>query len=77
MSTKDISDIEVIRAVIASKNVTGVWPYHVLMGRTKEPEKVCLAAMERAVNRGYLEYGVSLRSAWVSSAGLALLKQES
>lgn len=49
------------------------WPYDKLMRRTGECMKVCYRAMERACDRGYLEYGVSLRTAWLTDKGKALL----
>ncbi len=38
---------------------------------TGQPYKVCLRAAERACKRGLLEYGVSLRTGWLSGDGLA------
>lgn len=37
------------------------------------PPKVIYAAMKRADDNGYLDYGVSLRSGWLTDAGKALL----
>jgi len=37
------------------------------------PPKVAQAAMERAYDRGLVDYGVSLRSGWLTKAGLHLL----
>lgn len=36
-----------------------------LMGITNAPYKVCYRAMGRAYNKGLIDYGVSLRTAWV------------
>lgn len=76
MSTKDISDAQVVRAYLAAKE-RGVWPYDVLIVETGQPLKVCLRAMERAYARGYVECGVSLRSGWVEPKGLTLIQEES
>lgn len=93
MATKDISDVEVLRAVadfraseemdrpVNPRQIFGMakpeketrWPYVLLMERTGQPMKVCYRAMERADDRGLLEYGVSLRTAWITEKGRALL----
>ena len=49
------------------------WPYEILAARTGQCEKVCYRAMERAEGRGYIEYGVSLRTGWLTPADKALL----
>ena len=74
MATKDITDAQVVQAVIDAR-VGGLkqWPYDLLMERTGQPFKVCYAAMERACDRDYIEYGVSLRTAWPTPKGEALL----
>lgn len=44
-----------------------------VLGRvTGAPPKVVQAAMERAADRGLIDYGVSLRSGWLTPDGLAL-----
>jgi hypothetical protein len=43
---------------------------------TGQPLKVCYRAMERAHKRGYVEYGVSLRTAWLLPKGLELLQEQ-
>lgn len=40
---------------------------------TGAPERVCMAAQERALDRGLLDYGVSLRTGWPTDAGKALI----
>lgn len=80
MAMKHISDVEVLRAYeIAdwnSKNRSIMWPEAILKERTGQPEKVCYRAMERACDRGLLDYGVSLRSGWLTDKGKALLEAE-
>lgn len=76
MATKDISDVQVCRAVKAfrDRDLDLPWPYEALAEETGQPEKVCYRAMERADRRGYLEYGVSLRTSWLTEEGEQLLK---
>lgn len=74
MATKDISDAQVCRAYAEAKSIPGVFAETILMRMTGQPEKVCYRAMERAERRGLIEYGVSLRSGWLTDAGMQLLK---
>ena len=70
MATKDISDKQVCEAVRDSRVANfSPWPYELLSDRTGQCQKVCFRAMERAYDRGYLEYGTSLRTAWVTKEG--------
>ena len=75
MSRKNVSDIQVIQAYLVCKGVLPIFPYTYLSELTGEPEKVCYRAMERACRRGYIEYGVSLRSGWVTDAGHEKLRK--
>jgi hypothetical protein len=50
------------------------FPYDLLMERTGECFKVCWRAMERACDRDLIEYGVSLRTGWLTEKGEALLR---
>lgn len=80
MARKDISDIQVLRAYKqAERNWKANdgrrwWPEEILVVETGQPVKVCLAAMERAFDRGLIDYGVSLRSGYITLAGKALLE---
>jgi hypothetical protein len=67
MSRKDITDEQVIMACdeFQSRRYEGLFVTDILMRDTGQPEKVCIAAMERAEKRGLIECGVSLRTAWV------------
>lgn len=49
------------------------FPYDILVAMTGQPWKVCYRAMERAHRRGFIEYGVSLRTGWLTDAGKALI----
>lgn len=39
------------------------------------PAKLVLRKMEELVKKGYLEYGVSLRTAWLTKKGIAYLEE--
>lgn len=41
-----------------------------------QPKKVVYAALDRALERGYIEYGTTIRQAWPTEKGLALLDKE-
>ena len=72
MATKDITDKQVIEAykksiLQRSVNLANFkWPETILMQETGQCEKVCFSAMNRAEKNGYIEYGVSLRSGWLT-----------
>lgn len=77
MSRKDITDLMVVKAVSeCKKSNSSSWPYEILSTLANENEKVCYRAMERCHGRGYLEYGVSLRTAWLSEKGRELMENE-
>lgn len=80
MSVKDISDKQVCEAYAEAERQRGPdwnrhydFPYVILQRMTGQPEKVCYRAMERASDRGYIEYGVSLRTGWLTDKGRALI----
>ncbi len=74
MSRKNITDEMVCRAYEECKRINlDRWPYEILQEWTGEPEKVCYRAMERAEERGYIEYGTSIRSGWLTEKGEELL----
>jgi hypothetical protein len=75
MATKDISDLQVVGAYHLSK-ISGDWPEDILMKATNESEKVCYYAMARAAKRGLIDYGVSLRSGWITEKGHQLIKSK-
>lgn len=49
------------------------FPEELLCIWTKQPQKVCYRAMERAHRRGMIEYGVSLRTGWLTDLGRAAI----
>ena len=71
MSTKDVADGAVVRAALTTKR-TGETTLLELMLATGQPRKVCLRAIERAVRRGFVDYGVSLETAFATKKGEAL-----
>lgn len=78
MAMKDISDKQVCEAYVEAirkrqDEKECVFPYEILMKVTGQPEKVCYRAMERASDRDYVEYGVSLRTGWLTEKGRKLL----
>ncbi|MFA5922335.1 MAG: hypothetical protein WC856_13750 [Methylococcaceae bacterium] len=80
MAMKDISDVQVCQAYKDARAVdwkypdgSECWPHTLLMKRTGQCEKVCLMAMERAAERGFIDYGVTLRSGWLTEKGEELL----
>ena len=75
MAVKDISDLMVCKAFVESRKCDWQrWPYEFLTEWTGQPEKVCFRAMERADRRKLVDYGVSLRSGWLTQKGEALLR---
>lgn len=85
MATKDITDLQVLqtyeeRATLRDlpENKDKHVPYvdELLSEKTNQPLKVCYRAMERAERRGYLEYGMWLRGAWLTEKGEAFLAEQ-
>lgn len=75
MATKDISDLQVCRAVqYEATNRMELGSIEALMGETSLSYKECYRAMERAERRGLIESGVVTTRAWLTSAGISLLK---
>ena len=75
MATKNISDDEVVRAYVKSRSTIN-FADEILTEETGEPIKVCLSAMRRAMNRGLIAYGFSLRSGWITNLGQRLIDNE-
>jgi hypothetical protein len=71
----DISDLMVCEATRVFSAGSGLRPMIdlYLLSRTSAPMKVIHAALERAYDRGLIECGVSLRTAWLTDKGKALL----
>lgn len=78
MAMKDISDLVVLQAYMQAfceREILGDYrfPYQILHEWTGQPVKVCYRCMERACDRGLIEYGVSLRCGWIDVKGYELL----
>lgn len=78
MSVKNVTDEMVVKAVndFRKSGMCGPYPYEALANLTGECEKVCYRAMERAERHGLIEYGVSLRTGWLTDKGIDLLGRE-
>lgn len=72
-SRKLISDYDVCKAYQERKPFDKEWAYEILAKRFDVPEIVAYRACERAEKRGYLDYGTSLRSGWLTDKGKELL----
>jgi hypothetical protein len=74
MATKDVSDALVCAAFVRAKACDFKrWPYDFLMEWTGQCQKVCYRAMERAWRHNLVDFGVSLRTGWVTRKGALLL----
>lgn len=76
MSMKNVPDWLVCRAVQAYQDDAekDFFPYDLLTYMTGECEKVCIRAMERACRHELIEYGVSLRTGWLTQKGKDLIR---
>ena len=75
MKRSDISDKEVCLAVARywANEQRGDYPYEDLAEKFGCDEKLAFSACERAVDHGLIEYGVSLRTGWLTEEGKALI----
>lgn len=74
MKRSDITDLMVCKAAAVYSEARDIrFITDILVMETGAPLKVVYAAVERTFGRGYLDYGVSLRTAWLTDKGLALL----
>jgi hypothetical protein len=83
MATRDITDKMVIEAyaeyAAGSAGRTSFvegefeYPYDILMRKTGLSFKECWRACERAADRDLIEYGVSLRTGWITEEGKKLI----
>lgn len=72
----DISDLEVVMAVAFYKEDPDNrdFPYVFLADKFNCDEKLAYSACERACDHDLIDYGVSLRTGWLTEKGLELLK---
>lgn len=78
MKTADITDFQVCAAVQAYQEKPKGdkrWPYDFLQEWTGAPFKVCYSALERASKRALIDYGVSLRTGWLTPRGKKVLEE--
>ena len=76
MARKDITDVQVIAACAAAIAARHHFcPHDVLAVISGECVKVCFRAMERASDRDLIDYGTSLRTAWPTALGNALITE--
>ncbi len=85
MKRSDITDKDVCEAValyqermgklpLFSESMNYVeFPYQTLAKKFNCDEKLAYSACERAVDRDLIEYGVSLRTGWLTEKGEAIL----
>ena len=72
MATKDITDVQVCLAYAKANHKDG-FADTLLERQTGQHPKVVFRAMERACDRGLIDYGVSLRAGWLTEKGMALI----
>lgn len=73
VARKDVTDFHVVKAYSEYRERGFMFVYEYLSVMTGEPQKVCYRAMERAADHGLIEYGVSLRTGWLTDKGKQLL----
>ncbi len=69
MKRSDIPTKAVLMACNKFHKERGLSPFQILINEFNAPEKVVYAAMERESKKGLIEYGVSLRLAWITEKG--------
>ena len=74
MKTADIPDYAVLSAYEKSKADPSKLPESILMREFDAHPKVCAAACVRAFERGLIDYGVSLRTGWITDKGWRVLR---
>ena len=70
----DITDLEVCKAVKQARE-DDTTTLEILKASTGAPKKVIIAAVQRTFDAGFLECGVSLRTAWLTQKGKDLVLQ--
>ncbi len=77
MKRSDITTKQVLEACHKFHNGDTRNSLQILMDETGLPDKICYAAMEREDEKELIDYGVSLRTAWVTKEGYEFLKSPS
>ncbi|MDQ0035914.1 hypothetical protein J2W30_003687 [Variovorax boronicumulans] len=77
MARKDISDLQCCQAALEYQHGPrgGGRTLEHLMRATGQPEKVCERALERAYDRQFLEWGVSVATCYLRAKGRKLLEE--
>ena len=75
MRRSDISTLIVLEAAERAHTEKAGMTWQYIQRKTAAPEKVINAAMQREDDRGFLEWGVSLRTAWLTDTGKAKLNE--
>lgn len=77
MACKHITDYQVVKNQDDYKNgLIDLCTMQHLAKKTGQAFKVIYRCYERAYSRGYLDYGVTLRTAWLTDKGEQLLKNQ-
>lgn len=77
IQAKNISEIEIFTAIGQAKADMSAWTYNPSKGERcgparflmQYPEKVVYAKMQKMIDKGLLELGVSIRSSYLTDAG--------
>lgn len=78
MKRSDISDLEVLIAVDKYNKdpYNELFPYEQLAKKFNCDEKLAFSACVRACDKDLIEYGVSLRTGWLTEKGKELLNNK-
>jgi len=71
----DIPTLAVLEAADKAHTERRMMTWEYISEKTGAPKKVIYAAMEREDDNGYLEWGVSLRTSWLTDEGEAKLRE--
>ena len=66
---------EILQDERGKNNSYVFFPYQYLSIWTGACDNVCYRAMERDYDNGYIDYGVSLRSGWLTNKGKELIRK--
>lgn len=73
MKRSDIPTEEVMKAYQEYRANHAQFPTEILMKKYNCPEKLVYSAIKRDYDNGLIEYGVSLRTGWLTEKGLRLI----
>lgn len=76
MKRKDIPTISVLKAYKKMEDtVRGKFVDEILMEEFNAPEKLVYSAINRDYDKGFIEFGVSIRSGWLTESGEKYLNE--